>query len=108
MLAKGCDTDGTRSREADFRRRHTAFLYYIVDRRVTAYAKASSSKTWAQYLRHQHLCCIAHKKQNVVQTITSNMIETGIWSESVHQDRFGSFNTLRPFTGAVPPTETSK
>ena len=55
-----------------------------------------------------HLCCIAHKTKNAVRTITSNIIETGIWSKSAPQIPFGSFNTLRSFTGAVLPAEASK
>ena len=53
-------------------------------------------------------CCIAHKKKSAVRTTTSNIIETGIWSMSAPQNPFGSFNTLRSFTGAVLPIEASK
>ena len=53
-------------------------------------------------------CCIVHKTKNAVRTITSNINKTGIWSKSVPQTPFGSFNTLRSFTGAVLPTEASK
>ena len=55
-----------------------------------------------------HLCCIAHKTKNAVRAITSSIIETGIWSKSAPQTPFGSFNTLRSFTGAVLPTEAAK
>ena len=55
-----------------------------------------------------HLCCIAHQIKSAVRTITSIIIETGIWSESAAQNPLGSFNTLRSFTGTVLPTEASK
>ena len=43
--------------------------------------------------------------KNPVRTTTSNITETGIWPKSAPQNPFGSFNTLRSFTGAVLPTE---
>ena len=53
-------------------------------------------------------CYIAHKTENAVRTITSNIIETRIWSKSAPQNPFGSVNTLRSFTAAALPTEASK
>ena len=65
-----------------------------------------------QYYSHDdnlsHMCCIAHKTKNDVRAITPNIIETGILSNSAPQNLFGSFNTLRSFTGVVLPTEASK
>ena len=60
------------------------------------------------YHHNVHLCCIAHNTKNVVRTITSNIIETGIWSKSAPQIPFGSFNTSALFTGGVLPTEAYK
>ena len=41
-LSEGCDTDSTRSREVDSRRRYTDLVSHIIARRVATHAKASS------------------------------------------------------------------
>ena len=40
--------------------------------------------------------------------LTSNIIETGIWSKSAPDDPVGPFSTLPSFTDAVLPGEASK
>ena len=51
-------------------------------------------------------CCVAlPTKTNAVRSITSNTVETGIWSTSAPNNPFGSFSTL--LTGAVLPTKAS-
>ena len=62
---------------------------------------------WRQF-RISHLLCVAHKTENAVRTITSNIIETGIWLKSTPNNPFVSFSTLRSFAGGVLPTEASK
>ena len=51
--------------------------------------------------RAKHLRWIGHKTKNAVQTIASNIIETGIGSKSAPHNPFRSLSTLRSFTGAV-------
>ena len=56
---------------------------------------------------------VLHRPQNKkmrygLPGITPNIIETGIWFQSAPNNLFGSFSTLRPFTGAVLPTKASK
>ena len=59
MLSQGCDTDGTGSREVDSRRRHTALFHYIMARRVTSHAKASSSKCMGTVLTSSAKYCVS-------------------------------------------------
>ena len=48
------------------------------------------------------------QNKNALQTTTLDMIEIGIWSKPAPQNPFGSFSTLRSFTGAVLRAEASK
>ena len=51
---------------------------------------------------------ICRSQKNAARGHNVNIIETGIWSKSSPNNPFGSFSTLRSFTGAVLPTEASE
>ena len=60
------------------------------------------------FIRQKDLSQVPTKQNEKVRTITSSIIETEIWWKSAPNNPFGSFSTLRSFTGAVIPTKASK
>ena len=60
MFSNVWDTDGTGSREVDSTRRHAAILYDNIARRVTVYAKASSSKPMSTALTSSAKQCVSN------------------------------------------------
>ena len=71
------------------------------------YIRVERERVWLS-----HLCCIAHKTKNAVRTVTSNIIETGIWSKSALKMPLGHSTlcarSLAPRSALKPPNDTPR